>query len=24
VAERIAWMEHAHELPHFQRFPPQA
>jgi len=24
VAERIAWMEHAHELPQFQRFPPQA
>lgn len=23
VAERIAWMEHAHELPQFQRFPPQ-
>jgi len=24
VAERIAWMERAHELPQFQRFPPQA
>ncbi len=24
VAERIAWMESAHELPQFQRFPPQA
>jgi hypothetical protein len=23
VAERIAWMEHAHELPQFERFPPQ-
>ncbi len=23
VAERIAWMERAHELPQFQRFPPQ-
>ena len=21
VAERIGWMERAHELPHFQRFP---
>jgi hypothetical protein len=24
VAERISWMEHAHELPQFQRFPPLA
>jgi hypothetical protein len=23
VAERIAWMEHAHGLPQFERFPPQ-
>jgi len=23
VAERITWMERAHELPQFQRFPPQ-
>jgi hypothetical protein len=23
VAERIAWMRHAHELPEFERFPPQ-
>jgi hypothetical protein len=23
VAERIGWMEHAHELPVFERFPPQ-
>jgi len=23
VAERIAWMERAHELPQFQRFPAQ-
>lgn len=23
VAERIRWMEHAHELPTFDRFPPQ-
>lgn len=23
VAERIGWMERAHELPTFQRFPPQ-
>lgn len=23
TAERIAWMEHAHELPQFERFPPQ-
>lgn len=22
VAERIQWMERAHELPQFQRFPP--
>lgn len=22
VAERIAWMERAHELPQFERFPP--
>lgn len=22
TAERIAWMEHAHELPAFERFPP--
>jgi hypothetical protein len=22
VAERIRWMEHAHELPVFERFPP--
>ena len=24
VAERIRWMERAHELPMFDRFPPQA
>jgi hypothetical protein len=24
VAERIGWMERAHELPVFERFPPQA
>ena len=24
VAERISWMERAHELPAFDRFPPQA
>ncbi len=24
VAERIPWMEHAHELPMFERFPPQS
>jgi len=24
VAERISWMEHAHELPQFPRFPPLA
>lgn len=23
VAERIDWMRHAHELPEFERFPPQ-
>ena len=23
VAERIGWMERAHELPTFERFPPQ-
>jgi hypothetical protein len=23
VAERISWMERAHELPMFERFPPQ-
>ncbi len=23
VAERIRWMEHAHELPTFERYPPQ-
>ncbi|MSO99299.1 MAG: hypothetical protein EXR11_13975 [Rhodospirillaceae bacterium] len=23
VAERIGWMEHAHELPTFERYPPQ-
>jgi hypothetical protein len=23
VAERIGWMERAHELPAFERFPPQ-
>ena len=23
VAERIGWMAHAHELPAFERFPPQ-
>jgi hypothetical protein len=23
VAERIPWMEHAHELPAFERYPPQ-
>jgi hypothetical protein len=23
VAERIGWMERAHELPQFDRFPPQ-
>ena len=23
VAERIGWMEHAHELPAFERYPPQ-
>ncbi|MEZ2141225.1 hypothetical protein AAE026_02785 [Bradyrhizobium sp. DN5] len=23
VAERLRWMEHAHELPTFDRFPPQ-
>jgi len=24
IAERIGWMERAHELPVFERFPPQA
>jgi hypothetical protein len=24
VAERIGWMERAHELPTFERFPPQS
>jgi hypothetical protein len=24
VAERIRWMERAHELPAFERFPPRA
>ena len=24
VAERIKWMERAHELPTFERFPPQS
>ncbi len=24
TAERIAWMEHAHELPTFERYPPNA
>jgi hypothetical protein len=24
VAERIGWMERAHELPTFERYPPQA
>ena len=23
VAERLRWMEHAHELPTFERYPPQ-
>jgi hypothetical protein len=23
VAERIKWMEHAHELPAFDRYPPR-
>ena len=23
VAERLAWMERAHELPQFERYPPQ-
>jgi len=23
VADRIGWMEHAHELPTFDRYPPQ-
>jgi len=23
VAERLPWMEHAHELPTFERYPPQ-
>ena len=23
IAERIGWMERAHELPVFERFPPQ-
>jgi hypothetical protein len=24
TAERIRWMERAHELPTFERYPPQA
>jgi hypothetical protein len=24
VAERIGWMQHAHELPMFDRYPPQS
>jgi hypothetical protein len=24
IADRIGWMEHAHELPKFERFPPQS
>ena len=24
VAERIKWMEHAHELPSFERYPPRS
>jgi hypothetical protein len=24
VAERIGWMERAHELPAFERYPPRA
>lgn len=24
TAERIGWMERAHELPAFERYPPQA
>ena len=24
VAERTSWMEHAHELPTFERYPPQS
>ncbi len=24
IAERIGWMDRAHELPAFERFPPQA
>jgi hypothetical protein len=24
TAERIGWMERAHELPTFERYPPQA
>jgi len=23
VADRIPWMEHVHELPVFERYPPQ-
>lgn len=23
VAERLEWMSHAHELPAFERYPPQ-
>ncbi len=23
IADRIGWMAHAHELPEFERFPPQ-
>jgi hypothetical protein len=23
IAERISWMEHAHELPKFERYPPR-
>jgi len=24
TAERLNWMERAHELPSFERYPPQA
>ena len=24
IADRIGWMEHAHELPAFERYPPRA
>jgi hypothetical protein len=24
VADRISWMERVHELPAFERYPPQA